>query len=253
MGGVDKGDQLRAHGGGFAKKAHYKKWYKKAYFAVLDCMLMNSYIAWNESVKERGVHNRLPLSRDKFYTHVAESLLNFREKDSTVPPNGSSVSGRSVASQRSGDSRHSGVSNRECESTTKAHLAVSNKSRSRCMVCRLELSMDKTFSQKGLARGVADCSEQDCPIHAHNTLVPEAGRQIHNFPEFQGMTCFQIAHSHEARGLWNLYPEGKQTVNPVKSHHIYQQLRILHRLDPVVRRKKARTTTTDNDNDTTTS
>ena len=29
MFGVDKGDQIRAHGGGFATKAHFKKWYKK--------------------------------------------------------------------------------------------------------------------------------------------------------------------------------------------------------------------------------
>jgi len=29
MFGVDKGDQIRAAGGGFALKAHYKKWYKK--------------------------------------------------------------------------------------------------------------------------------------------------------------------------------------------------------------------------------
>ena len=47
MFGVDKGNQLRAAGGGFALKAHFKKWYKKGFFAILDMMLLNAYIAWN--------------------------------------------------------------------------------------------------------------------------------------------------------------------------------------------------------------
>jgi len=42
MYGVDKGDQIRAHGGGFSSKAHYQKWYKKGFFAILDMMLMNA-------------------------------------------------------------------------------------------------------------------------------------------------------------------------------------------------------------------
>jgi len=59
MGGVDKGDQMRLHGGGFARKAHCKKWCKKAFFAVADCMLLNSLIAWNLSCKERrNTHRR---------------------------------------------------------------------------------------------------------------------------------------------------------------------------------------------------
>jgi Transposase IS4 len=29
MGGVDKGDQIRGHFGGFAAQSHFKKWYKK--------------------------------------------------------------------------------------------------------------------------------------------------------------------------------------------------------------------------------
>ena len=44
MFGVDKGDQMRMHGGGFARKAHFKKWYKKSFFAVLDVMMLNGII-----------------------------------------------------------------------------------------------------------------------------------------------------------------------------------------------------------------
>ena len=32
MDGVDRSDQYRERGEGFASKAHYKKWYKKAFF-----------------------------------------------------------------------------------------------------------------------------------------------------------------------------------------------------------------------------
>jgi hypothetical protein len=36
MDAVDRTDQYRQRGSGFACKAHYKKWYKNAYFAILD-------------------------------------------------------------------------------------------------------------------------------------------------------------------------------------------------------------------------
>jgi len=47
MGGVDKADQMRTHFAGFASVSHFKKWYKKADMAVLDCMLLNGLILWN--------------------------------------------------------------------------------------------------------------------------------------------------------------------------------------------------------------
>jgi hypothetical protein len=52
MGSIDRNDQMRMHGGGFSNKVHFKKWYKKVYLAVLDCMMLNSLIAWNMSVSE---------------------------------------------------------------------------------------------------------------------------------------------------------------------------------------------------------
>ena len=35
MDGVDRSDQYRERGEGFASKAHYKKWYKKAFLLFL--------------------------------------------------------------------------------------------------------------------------------------------------------------------------------------------------------------------------
>jgi Transposase IS4 len=55
MGSIDHSDQIRMHGGGFSNKAHFKKWYKKVYLAIiLDILMVNSYIAWNMSCAERG-------------------------------------------------------------------------------------------------------------------------------------------------------------------------------------------------------
>ena len=44
MGGVDNGDKMRFQFGGFATHSHFKKWYMKSGFAVIDYMLLNSYI-----------------------------------------------------------------------------------------------------------------------------------------------------------------------------------------------------------------
>ena len=62
MFGVDKNDQMRAAGGGFAKNAHYKKCYKKGYFALLDITLLNSLLAWNLSTASTR-NSRQPLKR----------------------------------------------------------------------------------------------------------------------------------------------------------------------------------------------
>ena len=56
MGGVDRGDQYREHGAAFASKAHFKKWYKKSYFAIADFMTLNSFFAWNMSTIQGILH-----------------------------------------------------------------------------------------------------------------------------------------------------------------------------------------------------
>ena len=73
MFGVDKGDQFRAHFGGFANRAHFKKWYVKVYLAILDCALLNAYSAWNLSC--RTVPGRKKLTRYKFMWALTEEIL----------------------------------------------------------------------------------------------------------------------------------------------------------------------------------
>ena len=50
MDGVDRGDQHRIMGVGFANVAHFKKWYKKTHFGIADFNFLNYFSAWNLSV-----------------------------------------------------------------------------------------------------------------------------------------------------------------------------------------------------------
>ena len=47
MGGVDRGDQHRVMGAGFANVSHFKKWYKKAFLGVYDFGLLNLHVIYD--------------------------------------------------------------------------------------------------------------------------------------------------------------------------------------------------------------
>jgi len=135
MGGVDKGDQMRLHGGGFARKAHFKKWYKKAFLAVADCMLLNSLIAWNLSRKEhRNTHRRTLLHHD-FYAWVAEAMIRYEEPASCF--------GRSPEQVRHATA---GLIH-----GTEVHWPQNAPTKLRCAVCKLHCN----YQQKG-ETGVMD-------------------------------------------------------------------------------------------------
>ena len=80
MGGVDRGDQYQELGAGFALKAHYKKWYKKAYFFVLDFMTLNAFLAWNLSAED-PIHNRFKLEKFQFYAALAKEMILFNDNE----------------------------------------------------------------------------------------------------------------------------------------------------------------------------
>ena len=87
MGGVDRGDQMRAHFGGFAGQSHFKKWYKKTVMAILDCMLVNGLLLWNLSAEK--MDDRFKLTRYNFMHMVADKLMVFETKLMVSPPAGS--------------------------------------------------------------------------------------------------------------------------------------------------------------------
>ena len=221
MGGVDKGDQMRLHGGGFARKAHFKKWYKKAFLAAADCMLLNSLIAWNLSCKERRNAHRRTLLRHDFYAWVAEAMMRHEEPASCF--------GRSPEQVRQASAG--------LVFGTEVHRPQNAPTKSRCAVCKL----DCNYQQKG-ETGVMDnthvCSESSCHRIAHSGFVATK-QKIHLIDAFVGMTCFEILHSAVGREIWSYKEEHNKKAYGVNySHPVVQELRVMHGLSRVAFRRR---------------
>lgn len=75
MDGVDHSNQSRERGNGFASKAHNKKWYTKACFAIINFMTLNAFFAWNMLVPK--VECCFTLKRSEFYEAFPEELITF--------------------------------------------------------------------------------------------------------------------------------------------------------------------------------
>jgi len=75
MFGVDKGDQMRLHGGGFARKAHFHKWHERSIMAIMAFMFLNGLIKWNMSAEENSDLHHSKFSRHDICTWIAEAWL----------------------------------------------------------------------------------------------------------------------------------------------------------------------------------
>jgi len=179
--GVDKGDQMRAHGGGFSRKAHFKKWYKKVFLAILDCMLLNALVVWNESALDPR-HNRPSLKRHELYTYCAEAMITYKD-----------------VSKKQATPKHKRSAGASMAHTT--HQIDSTGVM--CVVCKLEMGEGlggRKIGQEGLTRDVVMCT--DCKMPAHH-FRPLKLRKVHMMPEFLGLTCQQIMHSEQGYACWN--------------------------------------------------
>ena len=58
MFGINKGDQMQAHGARFSNHVHFKKWHKRVHLATLDCGLLNLLVVWNKTTKERALFQK---------------------------------------------------------------------------------------------------------------------------------------------------------------------------------------------------
>jgi Transposase IS4 len=141
MFGVNKGDQMRVQGGGFASKAHFKKWYKKQFLAILDCMLLNSLVAWNLACEERSrLNDKMQLKRFQFMSSVAQSMLDFPDEDSKLPGTTKHLPPLTSGSKR----RHDLLD----------HLPIQCNKRRACTVCKLEVtSMNRDLGMGGVKIG----------------------------------------------------------------------------------------------------
>jgi len=230
MFGVDKGDQMRLHGGGFARKAHFQKWYKRSFMAIMDFMLLNSLIKWNMSAKEKPELHRSKFTRHDFYTWIAEALLQYedparRQFRNPLSPN----IVRDTAERKSKNPTHApGPAGR----------------RACCQVCRLEANISDCKELKKLSkRSCVACTDPSCRVIAHNH-VPES-LKLHELIG-PGQTCFDIAHSEQGQRIWEPDTRGLKTV-PYKvktSHPIVQAVRAYYGLNPTKIRKNIDNATT---------
>ena len=186
MDAVDRGDQYRELGAGFASKSHYKKWYKKAFFAVLDFMLLNSFFAWNMATM---THNsgKYVVTKNEYYAVIAEEMIAYVDKGE----------GYELVE--------------DCtEVTCLDHTPelMDKKERPACMVCLLEENMRKRkglkdkFNMNARTQGcISSCTDDGCCVKAHSMKMTNE-RKIFQMECFKGMTCFEIAHSDAGKSLW---------------------------------------------------
>jgi hypothetical protein len=204
MGGVDRGDQIRSHKGGFAAQSHFKKWYKKSLMAVLDCILLNASRMWNMSVPK--VEGRNKLTRYEFLQCVAHELLHYKTEPMVSPAKGGART-KSAADEE--DNEHYDDRNQAI------HEIIDTKKDTRCVVCRLEWAQVRCLKNKIKARGREEVARQisvgnrrkcalckNCGVVAHNHIVQKDPQFIHKY--FPGKTCMEIFHSELGKTIWTL-------------------------------------------------
>ena len=191
MGGIDHGDQMRSHFGGFATHGHYKKWYKKSALAIMDVMLLNAYIGWNMSSGDRVRSRRTKLSRHTFYTIVAQTMCSYVAQEEV-----DALARRTrVASRPTCEDGHYPV-------------PLEGNKRVGCTVCLLEYRWRrKELGMKGMFTNVGRCAK--CGLVAHLVSCKddrEDGWKIHTLPQFTDHTCFEILHSPQGREMFMCRP-----------------------------------------------
>ena len=218
MYGVDKGDQSRIHFGGFCNRAHFQKWYIKIYLAILDCAILNATAAWNMSCS--NVTGRKELNRHQFMWALCQQLLTYTDTNFTsiTVPN-SRLHACDLVSEGN-------------------HVPINiNGKRPRCCVCQLEIGLCEDIDEKGLRKSVAVCSCGGCVISAHTCKQNHGNRKIFALPQFENMTCFQIAHHPRTEGLWKRSKNGYSTC---QNHPLLKRLKTLHGHTPTIRRRERR-------------
>ena len=80
MDDVDRGNKYQYMSDGFASKAYYKKWYEKAYFAILDFMMLNAFFSWNMPAEDMTL-NLLKVKKFALYVVCAEEMIAYDDNE----------------------------------------------------------------------------------------------------------------------------------------------------------------------------
>ena len=114
-----------------------------------------------------------------------------------------------------------------------------------CRVCRLEKEMMKhKVPEEDRGKKGSGCRDktsllecQTCKdttgqqVYLHLFLRPESNNRIFHIEQFKGKSCFEIYHSEEARGLWNVRGKGTRVC---RSHPVYIELESFWKSKPLI-------------------
>ena len=245
MGGVDRGDQHRVVGAGFANVAHFKKWYKKAFFGIADFCLLQAFTAWNLSIdasdRRSSESRRKKIVKWEFYSVMAEEMMSYVDRHEDGVNDGSMSNNRTLKKYMDGH-------------YPKSYFEFDKKyivNRPVCMICSMEesvranvmkFSYNKTKSRKFSRRVkyLGKCMCVNCDIVAHTCQPLEA--KIGQIPGFEGLTCFEIAHTLECKGLFNKIPRNDSFYcRTIPSHSIVRQVTDIYEAEQPRRSKRDRT------------
>ncbi len=196
MGGVDRGDQHRVMGAGFANVSHFKKWYKKAFLGVCDFGLLNAFTAWNLSVdsneRTRGVATKRKLLKWEFYSVVAEELMSYVD-------NKDDISTCHSAQKSSQNTTHFGVAiDKSYKFKNPTCVVCSTEESVKRKVLQLKDKNARSFSRR--KKHLAVCAHEGCNLVAHTACPNES--KLHMLPQFAGLSCFEIAHHRDCKDLY---------------------------------------------------
>ena len=160
---------------------------------IFNFMIVNGRQAWNMSTTMKTDHFRL--DNAKFCWGLAEELLHFKDE---------SVVDFVLEHQLSHKTSMIIVGHQP--------QSVPRKVKIMCCVCNLERQFCKSSaldnaddSPRGKGAwsicNIVVCTNESCHQHFHCVQV-NSNNYIFQMPQFEGMTCFEIAHHKSTVGLW---------------------------------------------------
>ena len=223
MDGVDRGDQHRVMGAGFANVAHFKKWYKKAFLGVCDFSFLQAFTAWNLATNSEdrnrrgGVVNHRELKKWEFYSVAAEEMMTYAEYEDDASEQQAHVQGTS----------HIPV-----PVPKNYHLKVPT-----CMICSMEEGIMRGVMNYKHSKGrhysrrkqhLAVCSSANCNIVCHTCCPKES--KIRFLPQFATLSCFEIAHHNLCNNLFvEVRRKGKTYTRSIKNHSVCTMVKDIYK------------------------
>lgn len=151
--------------------------------------------------------------------------------------------------------------------------SIPRKVKIMCCVCNLERQFRKSSSrentnnseEKGTwsVRNIVSCSNESCHQHFHCVKI-NSSNYIFEMTQFEGLTCFEIAHHKSTEGLWSSNPKYKykqrgardmrkkdetRAYSVMTSHPVYLRLRRKYGLDSKKRKREEPVVDDDDEDD----